>query len=101
MLKCASAEEKGGGKERRAHRDAEEAHLCSKGRRSHVAVGKGCRKLSDEEVYRALGKNVANCRCVAKIFVYKAFRLLHAKIGSRGTGARGGHRGLEAGVGGW
>ena len=53
MLKCASAGEKGGGKERRAHRDAEEAHLCSKGRRSHVAVGKGCRKLSDEEVYRA------------------------------------------------
>ena len=84
MLKCASAEEKGGGKERRAHRDAEEAHLCSKGRRSHVAVGKGCRKLSDEEV------------CTERINSW-ALRLRSHSC----TGAQEGHRGLEAGVGGW
>jgi len=85
MLKCASAEEKGGGKERRAHRDAEEAHLCSKGRRSHVAVGKECRKLSD--VWQRY-------LCTKRINSW-AQRL------RPGTGVREGHRGLEAGVGGW
>ena len=53
------------------------------------------------ELMLLLGKNVANCLSQTGEDMCAKRLDCHAKIGSRGTGARGGHRGLEAGVGGW